>query len=848
MKNQPDNQSGKASPDESAGELDIDLEQGLSDSEAKRRLEQNGPNAIEQNEHSVLLTLLSHFWGPIPWMIEIATILSAVAGRWDDFSVILTMLLINGAIGFWQEHSAQNAIQALKDQLAPEASVIRGGEEKKIDAQQLVVGDLIVIRMGDVVPADVKLAGDSEVSVDESALTGESIPVDKEAGDAGYSGTSVKRGETRAVVSAIGNQTKFARTVDLVAQDEEKSHFEKAVLRIGYYLIGLTGVLVAAVIIVGLVRADPVWDVILFALVLTIAGIPSALPAVMTTTMAIGARRLARMKAIVSRLAAMEEMAGLSILCVDKTGTITKNELELQEPVVFDAEDGKDLILAAALTTRRKEQDPIDLAVLGGLEDPGVLDQFQIKNFRPFDPTHKRAEADVTKDGEEFTVAKGAPQAILKLVGAEEHTEKKVQDKVEELGKDGFRALGVARCKAGGKWQYLGLLSLLDPPRDDSAQVVKDSLSHGLQLRMVTGDHGAIARQVAKQVGLGQNIHPAGDLVPENGDKGNEKKKEPKFDAKILDADGFSEVTPAGKFHLIKAFQRQDHIVGMTGDGVNDVPALKQADVGVAVSSATDAARATADLVLTQPGLGVIINAVEEARRIFERMIAYATYRITETIRLLLFMSLSIFIYNFYPVTAIMVVLLAILNDIPIIAIATDNVRTVPNPVRWDMRRVLTVSTVLGFAGVVAAFGLFWYVKTYMNVSREVLQTILFLKLLVAGHMTIFLTRNVGWLWQQPWPNWKLVLALEGTQILGTVAAVYGWFVTPIGWTYALAVWGYALAWLFVNNAVKVLIYQWVNPIGKDGMHDSEERVNDDTSGVKKKTGHEENNATGERK
>jgi H+-transporting ATPase len=798
------------SPEQLAGELDTDLDKGLGGSEIHERLEEFGLNVIEEKERNAVLRFLSHFWGPIAWMIEAAALLSVITGHWEDFGVIFAMLLINGLVGFWQEHKAQNAIEALKEQLAPEAIVIRDGH-KKIEAQELVPGDLLVLRMGDVIPADVKLAGDGHLSVDESSLTGESLPVDKKAGDPAYSGTSVKRGEARAVVSATGGKTKFARTVELVASVEEKSHFQKAVMRIGYHLMVLAGVLVGVVVILGLLRGDPVWHVILFALVLIIAGIPSALPAVMTSTMAIGARRLAKMKAIVSRLAAMEEMAGLSVLCSDKTGTLTKNELALQKPVVFEAKDEDDLIVAAALTARREGEDPIDRAVLGGLTEESVLDQFEIKDFRPFDPTRKRAEADVSGEGGKFTVAKGAPQVILELVGTDRKTRHKVADKVEELGQNGFRSLGVARRKSGGHWQFLGLLPLLDPPREDSAKVVRDSLAHGLRLRMVTGDHGAIARQVARQVGLGQNIRPAGELVPE----GEGKNKAQPFDQQILEADGFSEVTPEDKFQLIKAFQANNHIVGMTGDGVNDAPALKQADVGIAVSGATDAARAASDLVLTLPGLGVIVNAVEEARRIFERMIAYATYRITETIRLLFFMMVAIVFYNFYPVTPVMVALLAILNDIPIITIATDNVPTAPNPVRWDMRRVLSVASALGLMGVVETFLLFWYLENYRHIPYDQLQSIIFLKLLVAGHLTIYVTRNTGWLWQRPWPSWKLFVALECTQIFGTLACFFGLLVKPIGWKYILIVWGYALVWVFIENAIKVLMYRWVNPMSR---------------------------------
>ncbi|MEJ2191280.1 MAG: plasma-membrane proton-efflux P-type ATPase [Nitrospirota bacterium] len=786
-------------------ELSTDRESGLAESEAAKRIERYGENAVEEEKKSPILDFFSHFWGPIPWMIEIALLLAGSVRKWEECGVILLLLLVNGGVSYWHESKASQAIEALKKQMALNARVIRDGGRKTIPARRLVPGDIVVLRMGDVVPADAKLLEKEHLSADESTLTGESLPVDKQESDGVYSGTTVKQGEARAVVVATGGNTRFARTVELVAGAQGVSHFQRAVLRIGYFLMGSAGALVVTIVLVSILyRGDMAIKVIIFALGLTLAGIPVALPAVLSVTMSIGAGRLAQWKAIVSKLPAMEEMAGLKVLCADKTGTLTKNKLELQDPVLLAAKDKHDLILAAALTARREEdgEDPIDAAVLKGLGDTKELDAYKVDEFRPFDPTRKMADADIQYEGKKFTVAKGAPQAISELVGPEGKGAGDVEARVDELGREGFRALGVARKDEGGEWQYLGLLPLLDPPREDSAEVVKAAKEHGIDIRMVTGDHLAIARQVAKQVDLGRDIKVAADVF------GKGKEDESQMARRVTESDGFAEVTPEHKFNIIKAFQSGDTIIGMTGDGVNDAPALKQADVGIAVPEAADAARAAAALVLTAPGLGVIIRAVEEARRIFERMMSYATYRITETIRLLLFIAISVLVFNFYPVSAIMIILLAILNDLPIIAIAWDNVRTPPRPVRWDMPRVLSMASMLGLAGVVSSFLFFYYLRTYTDFPPEVIQTMVFLKLLVAGHMTIFLTRTRAALWERPLPSLGLLIPLELTQIAGTLIAVYGFLVTPVGWRNAGIVWAYALVWLFILNGVKMLTHK----------------------------------------
>lgn len=773
---------------------------GLTEAEASQRLAQFGENALVEHHVSALERFLRFFWGPIPWMIEVAAVLSAVLQHWDDLAIILLMLFINAGVGFWQEYKADNAIALLKKRLALKARVKRDGEWKDIEAKLLVPGDMVHIKLGNVIPADLKLTEGAYLSVDQSALTGESLPVDKKAGDDIYSGSVAKQGEMDGVVSATGMNTYFGHTARLVQQAGGVSHFQRAVLRIGNFLILTTVGLVVIIMVAGLFRHNPLLQLVQFALILAVASIPVALPAVLSVTMAVGAERLARMRAIVSRLVSIEEMAGMDTLCSDKTGTLTKNELTLGDPQPASGVARDDLLLAASLAARRDAPDAIDAAILARAPASTTLDSYAVKAFHPFDPVVKRAEAEVDHAGESFKVAKGAPQVIVERCepSAEERTA--ISKLVEEDAAKGYRTLGVARSDAVGKWHFLGLLPLFDPPRDDCATTIKATRDMGVDIKMVTGDHEAIAKEIAGQLDLGRNIvvadevfgdHAAGNILP-----------------KILAADGFARVLPEHKFAIVKALQDAGRIVGMTGDGVNDAPALKQADVGIAVSGATDAARAAAALVLTAPGLSIITTAIEEARRIFERMTAYAIYRIAETMRLLLFMAAAILFFNFYPVTAIMVVLLALLNDIPIMMIAYDNAPVALRPVRWDMPRVLTIASVLGLYGVIESFVFYWLAKDYLALPASMLQATIFLKLLISGHMTIYLTRNKGWAWERPLPSWKLVVPCETTQLLGTLIVVYGIAMAPIGWWLALLVWVYTLVSFCVANAIKVATYR----------------------------------------
>jgi H+-transporting ATPase len=779
---------------------------GLSQAEAQKRLAQYGPNEITEKKTNQILKFLTYFWGPIPWMIEAAVILSGIVQHWLDFFIILLLLCSNAVVGFWEEHQAGNAIAALKAKLAIKAKVRRDGKWVNPKASELVPGDVIRLRLGDIVPADARLLDGDPVEVDQSALTGESLPVTCKPGGAVFSGSILRQGEIDAMVYATGTNTYFGKTAQLVQEAHTVSHFQRAVLKIGDYLIVLAVSLVLLILVVALFRRDPVLTTLEFCLVLLVAAIPVAMPTVLSVTMAVGARQLAKKEAIVTRLSAIEELAGVDVLCSDKTGTLTENKLTLGDPFSVNGIAPDQVILWAALASRAEDKDTIDLAVIGGVKDDQALKSNQVLHFQPFDPVHKRTEATVKgADGKQFFVAKGAPQVILEMSINAGEVKPAVEKAINEFAARGFRSLGVARADEEGKWKFIGMLPLFDPPREQAKATIASARQMGVDVKMVTGDQIAIARETSRQLGLGTNILDAGAL-------GDTKKQEsPQTAEAIENADGFAQVFPEHKFHIVDVLQKRGHIVGMTGDGVNDAPALKKADCGIAVSGATDAARAAASIVLLASGLSVIIDAIKESRRIFQRMNSYAIYRIAETLRVLLFMTLSILVFNFYPVTAVMIVMLALLNDGAILSIAYDNVHYKDKPEAWNMRLVLGVSTMLGVIGVVAAFGLFYLGERVFHLDRLHIQTLMYLKLSVAGHLTIFLTRTRGPFWSIR-PARILWIAVLGTQILATLIAVYGVFMTPLGWRWAMFVWGYALAWFLVNDRVKLLAYRIFDP------------------------------------
>ena len=786
-------------------------EKGLSESEAKERLETYGYNEIIEKKENPILKFLRNFWGPIPWMIEIAIILSAIIGHWADFWIILILLVVNGVVRFWEENKADNAIELLKQKLAVKARVLRDGKWKNIPARELVPGDVIRVRLGDIVPADIKLSKGDYLQVDEAALTGESLPVEKRLSDIGYSGSIVKQGEMDGVVTSTGSKTYFGKTTELVEKAKTRSHFQKAVVKIGNYLIAFALCMVAIIIVFSIIRAAGFLNTLQFILVLIVASIPVGLPAVLSVTMAIGAINMAKKNAIVSKLIAIEELAGVEILCSDKTGTLTKNEISVATIKTFGDNSDEDVILNGILASREEDQDPIDSAIITKGKDYEDLikriEGYTIEKFTPFDPVIKRTEALVqTTSGESIKIIKGAPQVILSLSVNKDSIGEEVSKSVNDYASKGYRALGVAKSINGeDNFQFIGLIGLFDPPREDSAETIKLAQDMGMKVKMVTGDHVAIAKETAKTLGLGTNIQPVSAFLD---------KPEDEAETIVENADGFAQVFPEHKYRIVELLQNKDYIVGMTGDGVNDAPALKKADVGIAVSNATDAAKSAAEITFTKPGLSVIIDGTIQSRMIFHRMLNYSIYRISETVRVIIFITLSIVIFNFYPVNALMIVLLALLNDAPIMTIAVDNVGYSKRPERWNMNIILLISTLLGVFGVVASFSLFAIGVIIFNMSHPVLQAFIFLKLSVAASLTVYVARTKGHFWERK-PAKALFLATSTTQILAVIFVLFGILLPRLEWYYILFVLAYAFVWFLATDFVKYYFYNYLRKKGR---------------------------------
>ncbi|HHI76198.1 MAG TPA: HAD family hydrolase, partial [Gammaproteobacteria bacterium] len=706
--------------------------------------------------------------------------------------------------------------------------------------------------------------GGDFLQIDQSALTGESLPVNREPGEEAYANTVVKQGEMIARVIATGSRTRFGRTVGLVAKAEMtgRSHFKRMVIKVGDFLILLTLVVIGIIVLLGISRHEPLVELLVFSLVLTISAIPVAMPAVLTVTMAIGATALARRQAIVSRLDAIEELAGVDVLCSDKTGTLTQNRMTLADPWVDPRHQPDELFLYAALASREENHDPIEEPIFAELDRRGLrerLSAFEVVQFVPFNPVSKSSRAVLrTPEGEELEAMKGAPQVVIDNCHDRDFDREAAYRQVEAFADKGFRTLGVAVRRAGEKeFDFIGLIPLFDPPREDSREVIAEAKRQGLQVKMVTGDNIAVARYIAQLLDIGDNIEDVRALKGESTEEylllarviskallrtlqtdvpeeqvertaeeivkqvrkelneielpeGTVRKHESEIIAHIEQADGFAQVYPEDKYFIVDELQKADHIVGMTGDGVNDAPALKKADAGIAVSGATDAARAAADIVLMTPGLGVIVDAIKQARITFERMQSYTIFRIAETIRIVFFMGLAIGVFQFYPVTALMIIVLALLNDIPILAIAYDNTKLRNIPIRWDMHEVLVMAGWLGLAGVISSFVLFWYVMVYLKLPLDFVQSVFFAKLVIAGHGTIYNTRIDDWFFKRPWPSWILFTATFSSRVAGTIIAVYGFdLMTPIGWEWALGMWAYALSWFVFNDAVKMAVLRY---------------------------------------
>jgi H+-transporting ATPase len=762
---------------------------GLTSDEAKKRLLEYGPNAVEEPKSHPVLGFLGKFWAPVPWMLETTIILELILNKHAEALIIGGLLLFNAALGFFQERKAEQALAMLRQRLAVQARVLRDGHWQLLPSQSLVPGDIVHVRMGDLVPADLELF-EGQVLLDQSALTGESVPVETDAGGSAYAGTVVKRGEASGKVTATGAHTNFGKTAELVRTARTAGHLQETIFAIVKYLVLVDGVLVAAVLAYGIVTRIAWAEILPFSLMLMVASVPVALPATFTLASALGTQELAHQGVLVSRLSAIEEAAAMDVLASDKTGTITKNALSLAALRSYPPYANDDVLRLAALVSDDATQDPIDLAILNSARAQGLrLDSGGRIQFIPFDPSTKRSEALIAKGDEMLRVVKGAPSVVASLAEANSD----VLSDVDALASQGYRVLAVA--SGTGPLQVAGLLALLDPPRPDSKTLIQTLYDLGLRVLMVTGDGLATAQTVAIQVGIRAQACPPERL-----------RNDP--NQAVEECGLFAGVLPEDKFRLVRALQQQGHIAGMTGDGVNDAPALKQAEVGIAVANATDVAKAAASVVLTNPGLMDIVAAVKTSRRIYQRMLTYTLNKIIKTIEVAVFLSLGLMLAHTFVVTPLLIVLLLFTNDFVTMSIATDRVSFARKPDRWDIRTLIL--TALPLAGIIVLFffGMFLAAKNVLLVSLPQLQTLMFVMLVFSGQGTVYLVRERHHLWHSLPSRWLLISSLSDIAAV-SLLGIGGILMAPVKAIWVATLLGLVVAYLFVVDFLKIRIFRY---------------------------------------
>ncbi|GMJ04178.1 H(+)-ATPase 11 [Hibiscus trionum] len=814
---------------------------GLTTEAAEQRLAIFGYNKLEEKQESKILKFLGFMWNPLSWVMEAAAIMAIALANgggkppdWQDFVGIITLLLINSTISFIEENNAGNAAAALMAHLAPKAKVFRDGKWIEEDASVLVPGDIISIKLGDIIPADARLLDGDPLKIDQSALTGESLPVTRGPGDSIYSGSTCKQGEIEAVVIATGVHTFFGKAAHLVDSTNQQGHFQKVLTAIGNFCICSIAVgMITEIIVMYPIQDREYRPGIDNLLVLLIGGIPIAMPTVLSVTMAIGSHRLSLQGAITKRMTAIEEMAGMDVLCSDKTGTLTLNKLSVDKNLIEIFAKGVDpdtVVLMAARASRLENQDAIDAAIVGMLADPKEARAgIQEVHFLPFNPTDKRtALTYIDNQGRMHRVSKGAPEQILNLAHNKSELERRVHAVIDKFAERGLRSLAVAyqevpdgrKESSGGPWQFVGLMPLFDPPRHDSADTIQRALNLGVNVKMITGDQLAIAKETGRRLGMGTNMYPSSSLLGQNKD---ESIAALPIDDLIEKADGFAGVFPEHKYEIVKRLQARKHICGMTGDGVNDAPALKKADIGIAVADATDAARSASDIVLTEPGLSVIISAVLTSRAIFQRMKNYTIYAVSITIRIVLGFMLLALIWKFdFP--PFMVLIIAILNDGTIMTISKDRVKPSPLPDSWKLAEIFTTGVILGAYLAMMTVIFFWaayktdfFPRTFGVTSLQktdrkdirMLASAVYLQVSIISQALIFVTRARSWSFVDR-PGLLLVMAFVVAQLVATLIAVYAnWSfaaIEGIGWGWAGVIWLYNLIFYFPLDFIKFFI------------------------------------------
>ncbi|XP_018810126.1 ATPase 10, plasma membrane-type-like [Juglans regia] len=809
---------------------------GLSTEDAEARVKLFGLNKLEEKPENKFLKFLSFMWNPLSWVMEAAAIMAIVLANgggegpdWQDFVGIVCLLIINSTISFIEENNAGNAAAALMARLAPKTKVLRDGQWQEQDAAILVPGDIISIKLGDIIPADARLLEGDPLKIDQSALTGESLPVTKRTGDEVYSGSTCKHGEIEAVVIATGVHSFFGKAAHLVDSTEVVGHFQQVLTSIGNFCICSIAVgMILEIVVMFPVQHRSYRDGINNLLVLLIGGIPIAMPTVLSVTLAIGSHRLSQQGAITKRMTAIEEMAGMDVLCSDKTGTLTLNRLTVDRNLieVFNKDMDKDtVVLLAARAARQENQDAIDAAITNMLADPKEA-RANIKevHFLPFNPVDKRtAITYIDSDGNWHRATKGAPEQILDLCQEKNEIAGKVHSIIDKFAERGLRSLGVAyqeipeRTKEspGSPWTFCGLLPLFDPPRHDSAETIRRALNLGVNVKMITGDQLAIAKETGRRLGMGTNMYPSSSLLGRDKD---EHEALP-VDELIEKADGFAGVFPEHKYEIVKILQEKKHVVGMTGDGVNDAPALKKADIGIAVADATDAARSASDIVLTEPGLSVIVSAVLTSRAIFQRMKNYTIYAVSITIRIVLGFVLLALIWE-YDFPPFMVLIIAILNDGTIMTISQDRVKPSPMPDSWKLNEIFATGVVIGTYLALVTVLFYWIVvdttffETHFHVSSlssntEEVSSAVYLQVSIISQALIFVTRSQGWSFLER-PGTLLMIAFVVAQLVATVIAVYANIsfasISGIGWGWAGVIWLYSLIFYIPLDIIKFIV------------------------------------------
>ncbi|MHB0974307.1 MAG: plasma-membrane proton-efflux P-type ATPase [Thiobacillus sp.] len=790
--------------------LHVNPETGLTHGDVDARRKEYGYNEVTEQKGHPLLQFLGKFWGVSAWMLELIMILSAVLRKYSDLAVVGALLVVNAVLGFMQERRAAGVVETLRRRLQVNARVLRESSWQVIPARELVPGDIVRMRPGDIIPADITLLTGT-LSVDQSALTGESKDADKAVGDVLSSGSVVRRGEGNGVVLLTGAQTYFGRTTELVQQARPRLHIEAVVARVVRWLFVIVGALLGGVIVLSVIRGTPLLEMVPLMLVLLLSAVPVALPVMFTVSMAVGARELARRGVLVTRLSAAEDAATMDVLCVDKTGTITMNQLAVTGVIPLERATEADVLFAGASASQEANQDPIDLAFLAAAKERHIFDGKSAVtpvSFAPFDAANRRTEAVIEQDGQRLRVMKGAVRTVAAACGLQPQAIEALESRVSASAMKGYRTLAVARGPETGTPGLVGLVTLYDPPRPDARALITELRDLGVSVKMLTGDALAVASEIAQDVGL-SNIRRVADLKAEGTQPGSES-------ADLLaGVDGFAEVYPEDKYVVVRHLQAAGHVTGMTGDGVNDAPALRQAEVGIAVSSATDVAKGAASVVLTEAGLTNIVTLVRQGRTIYQRVLTWIINKISRTILKAGFVSIAFVVTGRFVVSAFAMLLLAFMTDFAKISLATDTVQPSSKPETWNIGGFIEVSVVLGVAMVMETLAGLYIGWSRFGLAANVsaLYSFSFLMLLYFAAFSIVSARERRWFWTTM-PSTILLAALAADVLIGTLLTFAGLpDFAPLPWWQMLALFGYAMfSCLVVNDAVKVAMIRWRIP------------------------------------